>query len=86
MGAAKSGGREVRTGEVFVESAEKTGFPGFGVSARATTVPCWGEEGCRKKKKCNLPDQKLTAGCILNKTRKFKMEIPDKVKHLVSMV
>jgi hypothetical protein len=27
---AKSGGQEVRVGEVFVECAEKTGFPGFG--------------------------------------------------------
>jgi hypothetical protein len=30
MGAAKSGGQEVRVGEVFVECAEKTRFPGFG--------------------------------------------------------
>jgi hypothetical protein len=30
MGAPKAGGQEVRVGEVFVECAEKTRFPGSG--------------------------------------------------------
>ena len=34
MDTAKSGGQEVRVGEVFMECAEKTGFPAFGFSRR----------------------------------------------------
>jgi hypothetical protein len=30
VGAAKSGGQEVRVGEMFMECAEKTRFSGFG--------------------------------------------------------
>ena len=64
MGTAKSGGQEVRVGAVFVECAEKTGFPVLDFSGRATTAPCWGEEGSHKKK-YNSPDQQMAAGCIL---------------------
>jgi len=32
MGATKSGDQKVKRGEVFVEFAGKTGFPGFGFS------------------------------------------------------
>ena len=34
MGVAKRGDQEVRLGEVFVECAEKTEFPGFGFPGR----------------------------------------------------
>jgi len=50
MGAAKSGGQEVRVGGVSVECAEKTGFPGLHFSGRATTAPCGGEDGSRREK------------------------------------
>ncbi len=44
-------------GEVFVECAERQDFPVLDFSGRATTAPCRGEEGCRKKKR-NSPDHK----------------------------
>jgi hypothetical protein len=34
MGIAKRGDQEVRRGEVFVECAEKTEYPGFGFPGR----------------------------------------------------
>jgi hypothetical protein len=42
MGTAKSGGQEVRVGEVFVECAGKTGFPGLGFFRQ-------GEDGSRRE-------------------------------------
>jgi ribosomal protein L27 len=71
MGVAKSGDQEVRVGEVFVECAGQTGFPGFGFSGRATTASCGGEDGSRRKK-CNSQDQGMAAGGILNRTRDLK--------------
>src|ERR1035438_7101502 len=76
MGAAKSGGQEVRVGEMFVECAEKTGFPGFGFSGRTPTAPCGGEGGSRRKR-CNSADQRKAAGRILAEHPGAKMEIPD---------
>ena len=75
MGAAKSSGQAVRVGEVFVECAEKAGFPGFGFSGRATTAPCGGENGAGRKER-KLQDHRMAGGCILNTTRDSKMEIP----------
>jgi hypothetical protein len=49
MGAAKSGGQEVRGGEVFVECAQKTDFPVLDFSGRTTTSPCEGENGFWRK-------------------------------------
>ena len=65
-------------GEVFVE-AEKAGFPGFGFSGRATTAPCRGEEGSRKKK-CNSPDHKDSSWYYTQLEWGSKMEIPVKVE------
>jgi hypothetical protein len=66
MDAAKSGGQEVRVGEVFVECAEKTGFPGT-----VPTAPCGGEDGSLRKR-CNSADQRKAAGGILNWTGRPK--------------
>ena len=49
MGAAKSGGQEVRVGEVLVECAGKTGFPGFGFFRQGDNCALRGEDGSRKK-------------------------------------
>ena len=67
------GGQEVRVAEVFVECAEKIGFPGFGFSGRATTTPCGGEDGSRRKK-CNSRDQRMAAGST-DSAGESKMEI-----------
>jgi hypothetical protein len=75
MGAVKSGGQEVRVGEVFVECVEKAGLPGFGFFPQGDNCALRGEDGSRRKK-CTSQDQKKAAGCILNSTRKSKMEIP----------
>jgi hypothetical protein len=49
--AAKSGGQEVRVGEVFVECAEKTGFPGFGFSLQGNNYALRGRR--------RLPEEKM---------------------------
>jgi hypothetical protein len=49
--AAKSGGQEVRVGEVFVECAEKTGFPGFGFFLQGNNYALRGRR--------RLPEEKL---------------------------
>jgi hypothetical protein len=61
---------------MFLECIGKTGLPGFGSSRQATLSL----SGARRRlpKNCASEDQKLTAGCILNKTRTSDMEIPDK--------
>jgi hypothetical protein len=50
MSAAKSGDQEVRAGEVFVESAGKTGFPGFGFSRQGDNRALRAEDGSRREK------------------------------------
>jgi uncharacterized Zn-binding protein involved in type VI secretion len=58
MGAAKSGDQEVRVGEVFVESAGKTEFPGFGFFRQGDNCALRGENGSQRKK-CNSEDQRI---------------------------
>jgi hypothetical protein len=72
--AAKSGVQDVRVGEVFVECAGKTGFPGFGFSGKATTTPCGAEDGSRRKN-CNLQNQRMASGRILIGIRDLKWKI-----------
>jgi len=45
VNAAKSGGQEVRVGDVFVECAKKTGFPGFEFSGGVQ----WALGGAKKR-------------------------------------
>ena len=71
MDAAKSGGHEVRAGEVFVECSEKTGFPGFGFFRRGDNCALRGEDGSQRGK-CNSQDQRMAAGCILTGIRDLK--------------
>jgi hypothetical protein len=49
--AAKSGGQEVRVGEVFVECAEKIGFPGFGFFRQGNNYALRGRR--------RLPEEKM---------------------------
>jgi hypothetical protein len=49
--AAKSGGQEVGVGEVFVECAEKTGFPGFGFFLQGNNYALRGRR--------RLPEEKM---------------------------
>src|ERR1039457_3058091 len=51
MGAAKSGGQEVRVGEVFMECAEKVGFPGFGFFRQGNNYALRGRR--------RLPEEKM---------------------------
>src|SRR5690348_12960603 len=75
-GAAKSGGQEVRVGEVFVECAQKTGFPGFGFWA--ITAPCWAKTAPGGKHASRrITGSKDGAGYMLASTRKSKIKIPD---------
>jgi hypothetical protein len=69
--AAKSGGQKVRVGEVFVECAEKTGFPGFGFFRRGDNCALRGEDGSQRGKR-NSQDQRMAAGCILIDIREPK--------------
>jgi hypothetical protein len=55
MGAAKSGGQEVRVGEVFMECAEKKRFPGFGFFWQGDNCALRGEDGSQRGK-CNSQD------------------------------
>jgi imidazolonepropionase-like amidohydrolase len=89
MGAAKSGDQEVRVGEVFVESAGKTEFPGFGFFRQGDNCALRGENGSQRKK-CNSEDQSVggsedqrkAARCILKPTRESKMEIRSNLKNM----
>ena len=71
--AAKSGGQELRVGEVFVECAGKTGFPGFGFFRQGDNCALRGEDGSQRGK-CNSTDQRMAAGCILTDIREPKWE------------
>jgi hypothetical protein len=53
---------------------ERQGARFLDFSGRATTAPCGGEDGSRRKK-CNSQDQRMAAGYILDRTRESKMEI-----------
>jgi hypothetical protein len=53
MGAAKSGGQDVRVGEVFMECAEKKEFPGFGFFRQGAN--------CALRGRKRLPNEKLQA-------------------------
>jgi hypothetical protein len=72
--AAKSGGQEVRVGEVFVECAEKMGFPGFGFFRQGNNYALRGRKRLPEEK-CNSRDQRMAAGTILNSAGESKMEI-----------
>jgi len=50
MGAAKSGGQEVRVGQVFMECAEKKEFPGFGFFWQGANCALWGRRRLREAK------------------------------------
>ena len=74
MDAAKSGGQEVRVGEVFVECAEKIGFPGFGFFRQGNNYALRGRR--------RLPEEKMQltgskdGGCEYNDSAgESKMEI-----------
>ena len=55
----------MRAGEVFVECAEKTGFPGFWFLWQAKTAS-WGDEHSSPEgKKANPEDRMKAIGCIL---------------------
>jgi hypothetical protein len=78
MGGAKSGGQEVRVGEVFVECAEKEGFPGFGFFRQG--------DNCTLRGRRRLPEEKTQlAGSKeggwghTDRHLGSKMEIPDNV-------
>src|ERR1039457_1845010 len=71
MGAAKSGGQEVRVGEVFMECAEKKRFPGFGFFWQGDNCALRGEDGSQRGK-CNSQDRRLATGCILTGSRVLK--------------
>jgi hypothetical protein len=61
----------VRAGEVFVECADKTGFPGFGFFRRGDNCPLRGEDGSQRGK-CNSQDETMADGCILTGIRSLK--------------
>ena len=46
-------------------------------SAGRVTTPICGTEDVSGRKECNLQDQRIAAGGILNRIRESKMEIPD---------
>ena len=71
MTPAKSGDQEVRVGEVFMECAEKEGFPGFGFFRQGANCALWGENGSRRKNS-KSQDQRMTAGRILTDIRDLK--------------
>jgi hypothetical protein len=75
MGPGKSDGQEVMVGEAFVEGIGKTGFPGFGFFRQADN---WALRERRRppEEECESQNQRKAAGCILNRTRESKMEIP----------
>jgi hypothetical protein len=74
MGAAKSGGRDVRIGEVSVKCAEKTGFPGFEFPRQAKMALGGAKDGSQRN--CTLEDQKLAAGCIIYRKRGTGIPVP----------
>ena len=57
MGAARSGNQEVRGGEVFVEGAGKTGFPGFGFFRQGDNCALRGRKRLPERN-CNSQDHK----------------------------
>jgi hypothetical protein len=65
----------VRVGEVSMERTAKAGYAVFGFLRRAK-VALGGAEDRSPRNKCGSRDQKVAAGCILNRTRESKMEIP----------
>jgi len=75
MTPAKSGDQEVRVGEVFMECAEKEGFPGFGFFRQGANYALWG----RKR----FPEEKLQVArpkddgwAYTDRHSGSKMEIP----------
>src|ERR1035438_3478168 len=76
MGAAKSGGQEVRVGEVFMECAEKKRFPGFGFFWQGDNCALRGEDGSQRGK-CNSQDHKDGGWVYTDGQPGSKMEIPD---------
>jgi hypothetical protein len=74
--AAKSGGQEVRVGEVFVKCAEKTGFPGFGFFRQGNNYALRGRR--------RLPEEEMQLGgskeggwVYTQLEPESKMEIPE---------
>jgi hypothetical protein len=65
--AAKSGDQEVRVGEVFVECAEKIGFPGFGFFRQSNNYALRGRKRLPEEKMqlTGSRDQRMAAGSIL---------------------
>ena len=61
----------MRVSEVFVECAGKTGFAGFGFFRQDDNCALRGEDGSQRGK-CNTPDQRMAAGCILTDIREPK--------------
>jgi hypothetical protein len=83
--AAKSGGQEVRVGEVFAECAEKTGFPGFGFFRRGDNCALRGEDGSQRGK-CNSQKMQLAGSkdggwMYTDRHPGAKMEIPANVQN-----
>jgi hypothetical protein len=73
--AAKSGGQEVRVGEVFVECAEKTGFPGFGFSQQGS-IGAWRSQKTAPGKNLHFGRSKVGGWVYTHRHLRSKMEIP----------
>jgi len=75
---AKSGGQEVRVGEVFMEYAEKAGFPGFGFS-RLGGIGAWPSQkaafGEKVPKDLNSEIKNCRPVIDFSRIREAKMEI-----------
>ena len=76
MDAAKSGGQEVRVGEVFVECAEKIGFPGFGFFRQGNNYALRGR-GRLREGEMQLTGSKDGGWEYTDSAGESKMEIPD---------
>jgi hypothetical protein len=68
MGRAKLCDPGARLGEVFVECAENTEFPGFGFLRQAKTAP-WGGNTTPRREKPNPEDRRKAIGRILASCR-----------------
>jgi hypothetical protein len=75
MGAAKSGKPGRGVGKGLVNYIEKAGLSGFGFSGHSGRLRLAGRRRLPVEK-CDSQDQKMAAGCILNRTWESKMEIP----------
>ena len=58
---------------MFVVCAEKMEFSGFGFFQQGGNCALRGEDGSQRGK-CNSPDQRMAAGCILTDIREPKWE------------